>query len=939
MLLYKYLYNIYNRLFYIILFGLFGIATLVAQQTKPQAIPDTLKQLTDNQKISDISKDSISVLEEKNETQIDSEVSYSAMDSIVFMGNGTGYLYGSTDVKYQKINLKADFVRVKMDSSTIFASGTPDSLGVLVGNPVFSEENQDPYSAKELIYNLKSKKGIIRQAVTQQGEGYILSERAKKTESNEVCMVDGKYTTCEDHDHPHFYLSLSKAKVNPGNYVATGPAHMVLLDIPLPLVIPFGYFPFNSKYSSGVLMPSYVDEATYGFGLTNGGYYFALSDYQDLEIRGDIYTRGTWGVNISSNYLRRYKYNGNLSVTYRETVNGDKDLPSTYSKAKNLSVRWSHSQNPKVNPFRTLSASVNFSTSGYNRNNVNSLYSPIVAENTKSSSVSFSQRFPNNPFSISGSMQIDQRSKDSTMNLTSPNLSISMSRIYPLKRKVIIGKERWYEKISMSYSGSLSNGIYGIKENKLLSSSLVKDWKNGMQHSIPISASFNVFKYINFTASGNYNERWSLNSIEKSWAWNETSKRGKEVIDTIYGFKRNYNFNVGISASTIVYGFYTPVKAIFGDKILKIRHVATPSVGLGYNPDFSNSMWGFWDSYTKKEYINNQFVYTEVPYSKFEKTMYGSPGRGKSGSVNFSLRNNLEMKVKDTKDSINENATKIISLIDNFTINESYNMMADSMKWSMISTTLGIRWKWFTYSFNLTFDPYMWGLAKDGKTPVKINKLRWNNGKFPRFTGISIPFSYTLNNETFHKLRKKKTSEVEKNNTNINGENGEFKDENVNDVLAEQNTENTSTSDNKTEKDADGYEKISIPWRISLSYSVNYGDDTQTANYGGFDYTKMDYRRKIWGSVLNISGNIQLSKGWQVTAISGYDFGSKALTYTSFNVTRNLHCWTLTGSFVPIGPIKTYSFRIGVNASMLQDLKYEKQGNSAYRSNDPIIWY
>lgn len=937
MLFYKYLNKIKIITSLILMFCLSEVGLLSAQQTEPQPISINNTQLVDSQKVKTEKKDSVDISKKTNPNAIDSEVAYQASDSIVFLGNGTGFLYGNSDMTYKKINLKADFVRVKMDSSMIYACGTPDSLGVLVGNPVFSEAEQEPYSAKELTYNLKSKKGYIRQAVTQQGEGYILSDKAKKTESDEVCMSDGKYTTCEDHDHPHFYLSLSKAKVKPGSYVATGPAHMVLLDIPLPAVIPFGYFPFNSKYSSGVQMPTFEDEATYGFGLTNGGYYFAISDYMDLDIKGDIYTRGTWAVNVNSNYLRRYKYNGNLSFTYRETVTGDPDIPSTYSKAKNMSIRWSHSQNPKVNPFRTLSASVNFSTSGYNRNNVNSLYSPIVAENTKSSSVSFSQRFPNNPFSITGSMQVDQRTKDSTMNLTLPSLSISMSRIYPFKRKNAVGNERWYEKIAMSYSGSLSNGIYNIKEDQLLKSSITRDWKNGMQHNIPISASFNLFKYINFSANANYNERWSLSSVKKSYAWNETTMRGKEVVDTIYGFNRNYNFNFGVSASTILYGFYTPMKAIFGSKIEKIRHVMTPSFGLGYYPDFSDSFWGFYDSYTKKTYNTqtHQVVNSMVRYSKFEGTMFGGPSAGKSGSINFSLKNNLEMKVKNPKDTTNANATKIISLIDNFTINGNYNLMADSMNLSTLNTTLGLKWKWFTYSFNLVFDPYMWGLKSDGKTPVKINKLRWNNGRFPRFMGISIPFSYTINNDTFKKKNKKEGNSDE--NGNVNGENGDFKDENVNDVLNERD-QTQSADQSKVEKDKDGYEKISVPWSISMSYSVSYGDDVQTANYGGFDYNKMEYKRKIWGSVLNLSGNIQLTKGWQVTATSGYDFNYKQLTYTSFNVTRNLHCWTLTGSFVPVGPVKTYSFRIGVNASMLQDLKYEKQGGRSYGQNN-VIWY
>ncbi|MGC3979343.1 MAG: putative LPS assembly protein LptD [Paludibacteraceae bacterium] len=925
----KYLNDIKPLALLFLMLCLIGGVSLTAQQAKPQVAPIKSVLPADSQKIADVKKDSVSTAPKNNPNQIDSEIAYTANDSIVFLGDGTGILYGNSDIKYKKINLKADYVRVKMDSSLIFAKGKLDSLGVLQGNPEFTEGEGEPFSAKELTYNLKTKKGFIRQAVTQQGEAYILSDRTKKTEEDALCLADGKYTTCDDHDHPHFYLSLSKAKVKPGSYIATGPAHMVLLDIPLPLYIPFGYFPFNSKYSSGIETPSLETDYTRGYALTNGGYYFAISDYVDLDIKGDIYTRGTWGVNLNSNYLKRYKFNGSVGVSYREDVTGDQDL-DTYSKVKNLSIRWTHSQNPKVNPFRTLSASVNFSTSGYNRSNINSYYSPINSENTKGSSISFSQRFPNNPFSISGSMLINQRTKDSTINLTLPNLSISMSRIFPFKRRNAIGNEQWYEKISMSYSGTLSNSIY-TKEYLLLHSSLSKDWKNGMQHSIPVSASFNILKYITFTTSANYNERWSMSHYEKSWDWNENTKTGKEITDTIYNFGRNYNFSVGASANTTIYGFYTPLRAIFGDKIQKIRHVMTPSIGVSYNPDFSNPIWGAWDSYTKREYnkTTQQEVVSVVQYSKYAGTMYGGPGRGKSGSINFSLGNNLEMKVKNSKDTINENATRIISLIDNFSVNGSYNMAADSMNWSNFGVNLRLKFKSYSLNLSTSYDPYMWSLASDGKTPVRVNELRWNHGKFPRFMGTGTSFSYTLSDQTFKKKNKKKEDDKNQDPNSVNGADGNFKDENVNDILNEQNQKD---KDDNIERDADGYEKVNIPWSLSFNYTMRYGD-----NSAKFDYEKMDYQRKLTHNV-SISGNIQLTPGWQINGTTSYDFNAKQFSYTVFNITRNLHCWTLTGSMVPFGPYKTYSFRIGVNSSMLQDLKYEKQG-SRYSSQNNVVWY
>ncbi|MFV0471874.1 MAG: putative LPS assembly protein LptD [Paludibacteraceae bacterium] len=860
--------------------------------------------------------------------QIDSEISYTATDSIEIFGDGTGFLHGNADIHYKKINLKANLVRVKMDSSLIYAQGTLDTLGVVTGNPIFTEGDGEPYSAKQLTYNLRTKKGYIRQAVTQQGEAYILSDRTKKNEEDALCMVDGKYTTCSDHDHPHFYLSLSKAKVKPGSYIATSYANIVLLDIPLPLYIPFGYFPFNSKYSSGIEMPNFETDHERGYGLTNGGYYFALSDYADLDVTGDIYFKGTWGIGIRSNYLKRYKYNGSLNFTYREDVTSERDLPD-YSKYKNMSISWTHSQNPKVNPFRTFSAGVNFSTSGYNRSNINSYYSPVNAENTKGSSISFSQRFPNNPFSISGSMLINQRTRDSTISLTLPNVSISMSRIYPLKRKNAIGKERWYEKISLSYSGTMSNSI-NTKEYLLLKSSLAEDWRNGMQHSIPISASFNILKYITVSASANYQERWSLKTVQKSWEWNEAKRTGKEVQETVYGFARNGSFNTGLSANTTLYGFYTPLKSIFGDNIQKIRHVLTPSIGLGYNPDFGDPFWGVWDSYTKRTVDpkdNTKIIEEQVYYSRFSNTVYGGPGRGKSGSVNFSLGNNLEMKVANPNDTTKADATRIISLIDNLSISGSYNMAADSMQWSNFSTSLRLKFgKSYNISLSMAFDPYMYGLSSSGN-PVRINKLRWNYGKFPRFLGTGTSFSYTLSDQTFKKKsdKKKKINSTD----NQNEEDESFKDENVNDKLVEGGDKQKLSSG---EKDEDGYERVNIPWSLSINYTVRYSDDNSK-----FNYEKMEYGRKFTQN-LNLSGNLQLTPGWQISGSTSYDFEAKQFSYTVFNITRNLHCWTLTGSMVPFGPYKTYSFRIGVNASMLRDLKYEKQGSRGGYTNN-VTWY
>jgi lipopolysaccharide assembly outer membrane protein LptD (OstA) len=863
-------------------------------------------------------KDSANLISptKQKSNQIDAEINYSAQDSIVFLGNGTGFLHGKSDIKYKNIKLNSDFIRVKTDSSLIYAHGTLDSIGTKVGEPVF-KEGETEYKSKELTYNLKSKKGYIRQAVTQQGEGYIISDRTKKTNSDILCIAGGKYTTCDNHDHPDFYLSLSKGKVKTGSYVVSGPAHLVICDVPLPIAVPFGFFPFTNKYSSGILMPTFADELTRGFGLTNGGYYFAINDYMDVELRGDIYTKGTWALAANTTYLKRYKYRGNLSVSYREDVTGEKDM-TDYTKANNLSIRWSHSQDQKANPFFNFSASVNFSTSGYNRSNINSYYRPdLNSENTKGSSVSFSQRFPESPFSISGSMLINQRTKDSTISLTLPNISISMSRIYPLKRKNAVGKERWYEKISMSYSGTLANSI-DTKENKLLTSSLSRDWKNGMRHSIPVSATFNILKYINVSPSINYTERWYLQSINQSW--DKTNQ--KVVTETVDGFNRVFDFNMGVSASTKLYGFFIPIRSIFGDKIDRIRHVLTPSVGFSYMPDFGESMWGYYSTYNRPN-ANNSTDSIPVQYSHFAGSMYGSPGTGKSGNINFSLGNNVEMKLRNDKDTTGTIPFVIVSLIDNFSVSGGYNMAVDSMQWSTFSANLRLKFgKNYNLSLSGAFDPYMYGLNSSGY-PVRINNLRWNNGQFPRFLGTSTSYSYTISNETFKKKPKpNKKAQTENLNSEKNLKNV---DENV--KLKE--SENNSEDKNKTDKTADGYQKLTIPWSISASYSVRYG------NTNVFDKTKMEYEMDFTHN-LSFSGNLSLTNNWKLTASTSYDFMAKQFTYTNLNITRSLHCWNMSASIVPFGVYKSYNFHIGVNASMLQDLKYDKK--SEYGTNS-INWY
>ncbi len=914
--------------------------TLDSLSTSPMdtlIIPDAaIDTLVVNEVSTPMSSDSLSVMQsdslpQKKKSAIDAIIYYESKDSMVMLSNGTAFLHGKGDIKYQELNLRSDYIRVKMDSSLLFARGVLDTTtGEWVGLPVFSD-GKDEYESKEMTYNLKTQKGFIRHAVTTQGEGYIIAEKTKKTGEDVLTMGDGKYTTCDDHDHPHFYLNLTKAKVKPGEYVATGPAYLVVGDVPLPLAIPFGFFPFTSTYSSGLIMPTFGDDYTRGFYLRGLGYYFAINDYIDLELTGDIYTKGTWALYARSQYRKRYKFTGNVSINYRSDVTGEKDMPD-YSRATNLSVRWTHQQDSKANPYSNFSASVDFSTSGYNRSNINSYYNPnLNSQNTKSSSISYTQRFPDSPWSLSASMNITQRTKDSTINLSAPDLNVNMSRIYPFKRKNPIGKEKWYEKISLQYSASIRNSIQ-CKEDYLLHSNFVKDWRNGVNHKIPVSASFTAFKYLNITPSFNYNERWYFQRVDQSWDEVDNTV----VRDTTNGFYRVWDMSASLSMSTKLYGFYTPIRKLFPKgKIDRVRHVVTPSVSFSYSPDCEDIRrkldHNYFGNYQRPVVDRNtgDTVMETVEYNRYQGGVFGAPGRGQQGNLNFSLGNNLEMKVVNSKDTTGKDPYKVISLIDNLSISGGYNFLADSMNLNNFSVSLRIKLP-FNYTLNLstTFDPYMYGLTPSG-APRRINEFYWNHGKFPLFGGTGTSFSYTFNNDTFRKWFGKK----EKGENPNNGEN-DLLDENGN-ALTEEEIEAREKAEREAErkKKADvegGYIKTEIPWSLSVNYNV------RCYRGGEFDYEKM-YYKLAWTNVLSFNASIGLGKGWKVSGSTSYDFKAKKWTYSNINVSKDLHCWSMSASFVPFGPYKSYTFHIGVNASMLADLKYDK--SSADATNKRVDWW
>lgn len=852
----------------------------------------------------------------KKSGALDAPVTFSSEDSMVYDAKSkVARLYGNSNVKYQNMDLSSDRIQMSLDSSLVRATGTADSTGAISGTPVFTM-GQDKYESDTMAFNFKTKKGFIYNVYTEQEDGYLSSQHSKRDSSGVLYLEHGRYTTC-DQPHPDFYIALSRAKVRPGKDVVFGPAYLVVADVPLPLAIPYGFFPFTKSYSSGFIMPSYGDESSRGFYLRDGGYYFAMSDKWDLKLLGEIYTKGSWGLSVASNYRKRYRYNGSFFFSYQNTKNGDKGMPD-YTEQTSFKLQWSHRQDPKSNPFSSLSASVNFASTSYERNNLNSMYNPqSYTQSLRTSSVNWSTSFSSLGMTISGSANLSQNMIDSTVSLTLPDLNISVSRFYPFKRKHMAGKERWYEKISMSYTGQFSNSI-DTKEDKLFKSNLIKDWRNAFQHNIPINANFTLFNYININPSFNFTDRMYSNKVMKSWDEQAQTERA----DTTYGFYNVYNWSMSIGASTKMYGFWVPSKKIFGDKIQAIRHVLTPQVTFSYAPDCGSR---YYETYQKTDADGNVSL---VEYSPFENGLFNVPSRGKTGSVTFDLSNNIEMKVKSDKDST---GYKKLSIIDELGFNMGYNMAAKEKPWSDLTVRLRLKW-WKNYTFNLNavFATYAYELDDNGR-PYVSNHTEYSKGRFGRFQGLSQNISFTLNPEKLKKWFGGGDDEEDATEDDNNTEDDDTGIEsNVDDDMV--NGQNGARKKNagKAETDADGYMKFSMPWSLTFGYGITMRENTS----GKFNTKTMRYPY-AFTQTLNFSGNIRISDGWNISFSSGYDFENHDLSMTTASLSRDLHCFNMSCSVV-LAPYTSYNFSFRCNAATLTDaLKYDKR--SGY--SNAVQWY
>lgn len=854
----------------------------------------------------------------KRKPGIDAPVDYECTDSLVYDAETRlVHLYGKAQVKYMDMTLNAAKITMNMDSSMVRAAGERDTAGILQDKPVYSQ-GSDNYHSELMAFNFKTKKGYITNVETTQGDGFMQSQHSKRAADGTLYLEHAKYTTC-DAKHPHFYIALSRAKVRPGKESVFGPAYLVVADVPLPLAVPYGFLPFNKKYSSGFIMPSYGDETSRGFYLRDGGYYFAINDYMDVKALGEIYTKGSWGLSAETNYRKRYRYNGNFYISFLRTVDGEKNMPD-YAVTKSLKVQWTHSKDAKASPNTTFSARVNFASENYERSNLESMYNPLAyTQSTRASSVSFSHTFPSIGLNIAGSTNLTQSLRDSSVSMTLPDLSISLNRFYPFRRKHQAGKERWYEKISMSYTGSLSNSI-NTKEDKLFKSNLVKDWRNGMQHRIPIDATFQVFKYINISPQFSLRDIMYTNRVMRSW--DETTQ--KEVADTTYGFYNLYDWSLGVSANTTLYGFYKPWRKLFGDKIIAVRHVFKPSVSFSYAPDFTSSHYGYQRTYVKTD-ANGEV--STVTYSPYSGGIYSYPSGTKQGMITMSVSNNVEMKVKSDRDTTGE---RKISIIDELYGALSYNMAAETRPWSNLNTRIRLKLtKNYTFSMAAVFATYAYAFDKNGRV-VTSDRTEWSYGRFGRFQGMSQNLSYTFNNETLSKLFSRRSDR----STASNDETDTDTDTDAEDANIDPDLRNAKKGGKqkkqKAKVDEDGFLRFSLPWSFTVSYGISMAEDRSKQ----INVRRMRYPYSFT-QTMNFSGYLRIAEGWNISFTSGYDFNYHELSMTTASVSRDLHCFEMSCSVV-LRPYSSFNFTFRARANELADaLKWDKR--SSYSSN--IEWY
>ena len=778
-----------------------------------------------------------------NNFNFNSEINKYASDSInIDLKNNNIYLYGNASITYENAKIQADQIIINWETNIIEARCGKDSLDNLIGCPIFTENNET-FNAKIIKYNLKTKKSFIKNISTKEGEGYILGKTVKKTNKDVFFLRKGDYTTC-NLDKPHYSIRSNKIKVIPGEKIITGPAYLTFFNIPTPLILPFGYFPSSNKQSSGVLIPSYGESENLGFFLKNGGYYFTISEKLDLQLRGDLYSKGSWSLKSLFRYKKRYKYSGNVNLNYSKMVNSINGFPD-YSKKNDFFIRWSHKQDPKLNPLVNFSANVNAGSSTFHRNN--SINSDDYLSNTFQSSISITKRWNNLPFNLSTNLNHSQNTQTNIVNLSLPEISFSVNRIFPFKNV----NKNWIKNIGISYNMQTKNSI-SILDSLLFKKQSLSKFRNGMKHNIPINTSIKLFNYFTLNPRINFTERWYLNQIEKKW-------NGTEIVtDTIKKLTRGYEYSFSTNLNTKIYGLIQFPKS----KVTAIRHVISPNISFNYKPDFSSSKYDYYNN------VQNNINGDVISYSIMENGIYGSPSKGRNGNIGFNLNNILEVKIKSSKDTLNN--MKKIKILESLNISSSYNIFKDSLKLSNINLNARTRiFNIFDINFSSIYDPYVTNKSKTNN----LNQFEIINNRLARLKSLNTSIGLSINDKSFT------------------------------------NDKNEDNEDNEVEK-RNFYD---IPWQFSSNYSLTYNKGLKSSEFSDTIQT------------LNFSGNLKITPKWKIGFRSGYDFKKKELSYTTVDIYRDLHCWEMLFNWIPLGFHRSYTITIRVKANILKDLKYEKR--------------
>ena len=805
---------------------------------------------------------------------LDDKVDYACVDSLRFEIKGQKvYLYNDAKIKYQQIGLNADYVEIDFPKNLLYASGSKDSTGKDTGVPEFTEGGQT-FKSKTINYNYTTKRGYINTVFTKQDEGYLHGSVVKKMENNVTYIKSGSYTTCDLEENPHFAFKFSKGKVIPGKRVITGPAYMDIAEVPTPLMIPFGFFPNKTGRRSGILMPTYGESADRGFFFENFGYYWAASPYVDVTVLGDIYTHGSWAIKPSMRYNSRYHFNGAFNFSYAVNILGAADSPD-YQKRKDFQVRWIHSQDPKARPHSTFSANVNIVSNSYNKYNLSSSTQAYLS-NTFQSSINYSTNFAGKYF-LNMNFSHSQNTLNKTINITLPTISFSVNQFYPFRRSNPVGKLRWYEQISMKYNLDAENR-YNTADSNFLKGNWADSMQNGMRHSYPISATVRVLKYFNWSNSVNVTDRMYIKTIRRYYQSDTIVDNGDTLLPgyktrNVSGFANAFDFSVSSSLNTRIYGMYQ----FKGQGLVKaIRHMVTPSVSFSYTPNWGAPSLGYY------RYIENDTnTVNPARYSIFQNGVYGSPPGQKTGAISFSLSNNIELKVRNRKDTVS--GVRKIPLIDDLTIRCTYDLAKDTMNWSPLtisgrSTII----KGLTIQYGSRWNIY----SRDSKGRL-INVTEWKaHHRLLSLDNTSwdVGLSYSLSSDKV----KKKTP-----------------------------TDKGTPEERKDVVDYyDYYVDFDIPWSFSVNYNFHY---TKAYNISALK------RTESLTQTLGFNGQLNITPKWKVTLTSGWDFVHAELAYTSIDVYRDLHCWEMRFGWVPKGAQQSWNFSINVKASILQDMKLNKK--------------